>query len=101
MARHPSSLAQSATAAPVSKQVIIQDKVPGGVLVQGQVYPVTAATLILDILGKQIDLCDLPVPCEAVIEYLPARDTPPECLLIETQKLLMGADPDGETGRRE
>jgi hypothetical protein len=76
----------------VSKTVTIQSKGDGGIVIDGRRYAVKKSTTILDALGKGISLCDLPVPCEAVVGYRPTTENQaPVCLKIEVKRLLQGA----------
>ena len=85
----------------VSERVVIQDKAPGVILINGERFKVTDATLILDIFGKRIALCDLPVPCEADVEYQQSEGPSSLCLVIETRRLLPGADTEGKSGGKD
>jgi hypothetical protein len=85
----------------VHARVVIQDKAPGVIVIKGEHFKVTDATLILDILGKRIPLCDLPVPCEADVEYQRGEGTAPVCLVIETRRLLPGANIEGKSGEKD
>jgi hypothetical protein len=67
---------------------VIKDKGDYGVLIKGQKYRVTESTLILDLLGKEIPLCDLPIPCKALVEYKKIKGLDPICLRIEVRRLL-------------
>ena len=70
------------------KSALIKDKGDYGVRIDGRRYRVTESTIILDLLGKEIPLCDLPVPCEALVEYLRIDGLDPVCLRIEMRRLL-------------
>ncbi|HOP48576.1 MAG TPA: hypothetical protein PK874_13025 [Desulfobacteraceae bacterium] len=54
-------------------------------------YRVTDQTLILDLRKKKIKLTDLPVPCEAVIEYRLVMDQDPICQKIEVRSTKVDA----------
>jgi len=54
-------------------------------------FRVTDQTLILDLRKKKIKLTDLPVPCEAVIEYRLVMDQDPICQKIEVKSLKVDA----------
>ncbi|MEJ2586125.1 MAG: hypothetical protein P8165_00790 [Deltaproteobacteria bacterium] len=86
---------------PVHERVVIQDKAPGAIIINGERFKVTDATLIIDILGKRIALCDLPVPCEADVEYQQSEGPSSLCLVIETRRLLPGADVEGKSGAKD
>lgn len=70
------------------KSALIKDKGDYGILIKGQRYKVSDSTLILDLLGKEIPLCDLPIPCEALVEYKKIKGLDPICLRIEVRRLL-------------
>ena len=72
----------------VSASGVIESKGDGGIKIGGRKFLVTEATRIFDLLGKSIPICDLPVPSEAVVEYIDKDDKPPECLKIEVTRLL-------------
>lgn len=95
----PPAAAQSGdVGTPTYERVIIQDKSCGAVVIDGQAFRVTGSTLILDVLGKETSLCDLPVPCEAGVEYRAGPGPAPVCFVIRTRRLLMGADTSGRSG---
>jgi len=97
----PVCWAGAADKPPIQKRVVIDAKAPGVVIVNGAYYAVTDATLILDILGKEIPLCDLPVPCEADLEYQETEGPDFLCLVIEIRRLLTGADTQGTSGGKD
>ena len=80
----------------VSSSVVIDSKEDGGIVIGGRKFVVTEATRIFDLLGKVIPICDLPVPVEAMVEYISGGDQDPECLKIEVTRLLE----DSEIGPR-
>ena len=67
---------------------LIKDKGDYGILIDGHRYRVTELTLIFDLMGKEIPLCDLPVPCEALVEVQETKGMEPEVLRIEVRRLL-------------
>ena len=70
------------------KSALIKDKGDYGILIKTQRYIVNESTLIFDLLGKEIPLCDLPVPCEALVEYKNINGVDLVCLRIEMRRLL-------------
>ncbi|HIJ21003.1 MAG TPA: hypothetical protein HPP58_08145 [Deltaproteobacteria bacterium] len=76
----------------VSSSVVIESKGDGGIKIGGRKFLVTEATRIFDLLGKSIPICDLPVPSEAVVEYIAVDDKEPECLKIEVTRLLRNSE---------
>jgi hypothetical protein len=70
------------------KFALIKDKGDYGILIKDQRYKVTESTLIFDLLGKEIPLCDLPVPCEALVEYKNMSGAGFVCLRIEMRRLV-------------
>ena len=72
----------------VSKTVTIKSKGDGGIIIDGQHYKTDKSATILDVDGNKITLCDMPVPCEAVVEYQLIENQAPVCLRIETKKVL-------------
>ncbi len=70
------------------KSALIKDKGDYGILIKGRQYRVTESTLIFDLLGKEIPLCDLPVPCEALVEYKKTGGEGLVCLRIEMRRLV-------------
>ena len=72
----------------IFESTLIKDKGDYGVLIDGRRYRVTESTIIFDILGKKIPLCDLPIPCEALVEYRVVEEQNPICLRIEVKRLL-------------
>jgi len=75
----------------VSNRVVIKSKGDGGIIIDGRQYLVLKSTTILDVSGKEITLCDLKVPSEAVVEYRVGEDLVPVCIRIENKRLLQGA----------
>ncbi len=75
----------------VSKTVTIKSKGDGGIVIGGQHYRVGKSTTILDVDGNSISLCDLLVPCEAVVEYRLMENQESVCLRIKTKRVLDGA----------
>jgi hypothetical protein len=72
----------------VFDSAIIKDKGDYGILIDGRQYQINESTVIFDLMGKEIPLCDLPVPCEARVEYQAPKGLPPVCLRIEMRRLL-------------
>ena len=72
----------------IFESAIIKDKGDYGVLIDGRQYRVTESTIIFDLLGKKIPLCDLPIHCSAVVEYQLIEGQNPVCLRIEVKRLL-------------
>ena len=70
------------------ESALIKDKGDYGILIDGRRYRINEATIILDLLGKEILLCDLPVPCIALVEYKRINELDPVCLRIEMRQLL-------------
>ena len=70
------------------KSALIKDKGDYGIFIDGRQYRINEATIIFDLMGKEIPLCDLPVPCEALVEYKRIKGLDPVCLRIEMQRLL-------------
>jgi hypothetical protein len=70
------------------RPALIKDKGDDGVLIDGRQYRIAESTIILDLLGKKILLCDLPIPCEALVEYRMINGLNPVCLRIEVKRLL-------------
>ncbi len=70
------------------ESALIKDKGDCGILVDGRQYRINEATIVLDLLGKEILLCDLPVPCIALVEYKRINELDPVCLRIEMRRLL-------------
>jgi len=75
----------------ISERVTIESKGDGGIVIAERRYEVKESTIILDISGKTIPLCDLRVPSEAVVEYRLIEDQDPVCVKIENERLLEGA----------
>jgi hypothetical protein len=77
---HPSSL------------VVIHEKTVNAVRASRMHFLVTARTKILNQEGKKISLRDLPVPCEAKIQYQePIWDSNPQALRIVVTRVFPGA----------
>jgi hypothetical protein len=70
------------------KSALIKDKGDYGVLIDGRQYGITESTIILDLMGKDIPLCDLPIPCEALVEFRITEVKNPVLLRIEVKRLL-------------
>ncbi len=66
----------------------INDKGDYGILINSRQYGISESTIILDLMGKAISLCDLPIPCEALVEYQMIAGQAPVCLRIEVRRLL-------------
>ena len=75
----------------ISKTVTIESKGDSRIVFAEQHYKIGKSTTILDVDGKRISLCDLMVPCEAVVEYQLIENQEPVCLKIETKRVLEGA----------
>ncbi len=75
----------------ISETVIIESKGDAGIVIAERRYAVLKSTVILDISGKTIPLCDLKVPSEALVEYRLVKDQGPVCVRIENKRLLQGA----------
>lgn len=75
----------------ISETVTIESKSDGGIVIAERRYAVLKSTVILDISGKTIPLCDLRVPSEAAVEYRLRKDQDPVCVKIENKRLLEGA----------
>lgn len=70
------------------ESALIKNKGDYGVLIDSRQYRINEATLIFDLMGKEIPLCDLPVPCVALVEYKRIKELDPVCLRIEMRRLL-------------
>jgi hypothetical protein len=70
------------------ESALIKDKGDDGVLIDGRQYGITESTIILDLMGKNIPLCDLPIPCKALVEFRFTQVKNPVCLRIEVKRLL-------------
>ena len=70
------------------KSALIKDKGDHGVLIDGRKYRINEATVIFDLMGKEIPLCDLPVPCIALVDFKKIKELDPICLRIEMRRLL-------------
>ncbi len=70
------------------ESALIKNKGDYGILIDGRQYRINEATIILDLMGKEIPLCDLPVPCVALVEYKRIKELDPVCLRIEMRRLL-------------
>ena len=75
----------------ISETVTIDSKGDGGIVIAERRYAVLKSTVILDISGKAIPLCDLKVPSEALVEYRLINDQDSVCVRIENKRLLEGA----------
>ncbi len=75
----------------VSASVVIESKEDGGVRIAGRTFLITEATRISDLRGKSIPICDLPVPCEAVVAYIARNESAVECMKIEVTRLFSGS----------
>ena len=75
----------------MSASVTIESKGDGGIIINGRKFRVTETTRIFDLLGKPIPICDLPVPSEAVVEYIEDNGDP-ECLKIEVTRFLQNSE---------
>ena len=72
----------------IIKSALIKNKGDYGVQIDGRQYEITESTIILDLMGKKIPLCDLPIPCEAMVEFRIIDVKNPICLRIEVKRLL-------------
>ncbi len=71
---------------------LIKDKDVDAIFIDGHKYRVDESTLIFDPLGKEIPICDLPVPCEAQVEFKNVEGLGPVVLRIEVRRLLENTD---------
>lgn len=76
------------TQSEIIESALIKSKGDNGVLIDSRRYGISESTIILDLLGKEIPLCDLPVPCEALVEFHMIAGQDPVCLRIEMTRLL-------------
>jgi len=77
----------------VESELMIIEEIENNSIVMGtDRYIVTKSTVILDMIGKKITLCDLPLPCKAEVEYRLRINDAPICLKIVVKRLL--EDPD-------
>ena len=72
----------------ILEPALIKSKGDNGVIIDGRRYEISESTIILDLLGKEILLCDLPIPCEALVEYRMITERDPVCVRIEVKRLL-------------
>jgi len=88
---HTASTHETGDEGIASKIVVINGKGDGGIVADGQRYRVGESTVILDTEGNGISLCDLPLPCEADVEYRLTDEPEPFCLRIQTLRVLQAA----------
>ncbi len=69
----------------------IEGKTSGSIIAAERHFIVTESTTILDVDGKEIQLSDLPIPCEAKIEYRLIMDQDPVILKIIIKRVLPGS----------
>ena len=74
-----------------SGSMTIEGKSNNAIVVGERHFIVAESTTILDLSEKKIQLSDLPVPCEARIEYQLRMDQDPLCLRIIVERLLEGS----------
>jgi hypothetical protein len=67
--------------------VRIEGKTNSSVLVGERQFMITESTLILDRHGKEIPLIDLPIPCEANLQYRLTMNKDPVVLRLAVSKL--------------
>jgi hypothetical protein len=72
----------------IIEPALIKSKGDNGVTINSRRYGISKSTIILDLMGKEIPLCDLPIPCEALVEYRMIAGQDPVCLRIEVKRLL-------------
>ena len=72
----------------IFESALIKSKGDNGVTIDSRRYGISESTIILDLLDKKIPLCDLPIPCEALVEYRMIAGQDPFCLRIEVKRLL-------------
>ena len=88
----PANLAASPEAQNVlSKAVTIETKDGKAIMIAGQRHEVTESTIILDLNGQGLSLCDLPVPCEAEVDYRLRKNQDPICVSIKIRRVPEGA----------
>ncbi len=69
----------------------IEGKTSGAIIAAERHFIVTETATILDVDGKEIQLSDLPIPCEAKIEYRLRMDQDPVILKIIIKRVLPGS----------
>lgn len=69
----------------------IEGKTSDSIIAAERHFIVTESTTILDVNGKEIRLIDLPIPCEAEIEYRLRMDEDPVTLKIVIKRVLSGS----------
>lgn len=74
-----------------SGSVKIEGKTSDSIILAERHFIVTEATTILDVNGKKIQLTNLPVPCEAEIQYRLRMDQDPVTLKIVIKRVLPGS----------
>lgn len=72
------------------ESAVIKQKGEDGLVINGKRCLLSQTLIILDIMGKEIPLCDLPVPCEATVEYDWPSGDDPVCIRVEVTRLLEG-----------
>ena len=74
-----------------SGSVKIEGKTIDAIIVAERHFIITESTTIMDINGKEIQLNDLPIPCEAKIQYRLRMDQDPVTLKIIIKRVLPGS----------
>ncbi|MFB0521790.1 MAG: hypothetical protein ACETWD_10250 [Desulfatiglandales bacterium] len=74
-----------------SGSVKIEGKTSDSIILAERHFIVTESTTILDVNGKKIQLTNLPVPCEAEIQYRLRMDQDPVTLKIVIKRVLPGS----------
>jgi len=71
----------------------INAKTEGSILVGERHFKVTEATIISNVGGKKIPLIDLPIPCEARVQYRLSMDKEPEIVKMSVRKIFPHSTP--------
>jgi len=80
-----------------SSLMVVESKDIYSIIASKKLFQITAKTKLFDPNGKEITMRELPVPCEAKIQYQPVKYDDPTVLKIVVKNIFPGASTDWST----
>lgn len=80
-----------------SALMVVESKDIYSIIASKKLFRITAKTKLFDPNGKDITIRELPVPCEAKIQYQPVKYDDPTALKIVVKNIFPGASTDWST----
>jgi len=80
-----------------SSLMVVESKDRYSIIASRKLFRITAKTKLFDPNGKEITIRELPVPCEAKVQYQPGKYDDPTALKIVVKDIFPGASTDCST----